>query len=97
MSNDPFNALRPLELGGGRKGKFYALAALAENGVADVSRLPVSIRIVIDPCCAIAMAERSPRPRAPACRLPAKGRTQRGNPFVVARIAAGLHRRAAAL
>ena len=48
MSNDPFNALRPLELGGGRSGKFYALAALAENGVADVSRLPVSIRIVLE-------------------------------------------------
>ena len=48
MSNDPFNCLRTLEVGGSTKGSYYSLPALAEGGFPDLSRLPVSIRIVLE-------------------------------------------------
>ena len=48
MSNDPFNCLRTLEVGGSTKGSYYSLPALAAGGFPDLSRLPVSIRIVLE-------------------------------------------------
>jgi aconitate hydratase len=43
-----FNALQTFELSNGKSGKFYSLPALEKAGVANISRLPVSIRIVLE-------------------------------------------------
>ncbi len=45
--NNPFNALRELT-SGGKTGKYYSLQALSEAGLGDISKLPVSIRIVLE-------------------------------------------------
>ncbi|SFN97546.1 aconitate hydratase [Nitrosospira briensis] len=47
MSHNLFNTLRDLALPG-RKVKFYSLPALEESRIGKVSRLPVSIRIVLE-------------------------------------------------
>src|SRR5712672_351858 len=46
--NDEFKTLRKFDRGGGRQGQFYSLPALEEEGIGLVSRLPVSIRIVLE-------------------------------------------------
>src|SRR3954454_1300244 len=48
MSNDPFKTRLTFDLGGGRQGWFYSLPALERAGVGKISRLPVSIRIVLE-------------------------------------------------
>src|SRR5438094_3910854 len=48
MNNDPFGALRKFDSGRGREGFLYSLPALEEQGVGKISRLPVSIRIVLE-------------------------------------------------
>ncbi len=48
MSQNPFNSLQAFSLGSGRKGQFHSLPALEKAGVGPVSRLPVSIRIVLE-------------------------------------------------
>lgn len=48
MTYDPFKTVRKLDLAGGASVSYYSLPALAEAGVGDVSRLPVSIRIVLE-------------------------------------------------
>jgi len=48
MLQDPFGALRDLPLGHGKSSRYYALAALDGGGGGPVSRLPVSIRIVLE-------------------------------------------------
>ncbi|HJT50713.1 MAG TPA: aconitate hydratase [Nitrosospira sp.] len=48
MTDDFFNALRELSLPDGNKGKFYSLPALEASGLGRISRLPVSIRIVLE-------------------------------------------------
>ena len=45
--NDPFDTLRPLE-SSGQKGLIYSLPALEEAGFEGISKLPVSIRIVLE-------------------------------------------------
>jgi aconitate hydratase len=47
-SHNLFNSLQAFDLGGGRKGRFYSLPALEAAGVGKISRLPVSIRIVLE-------------------------------------------------
>src|SRR5512147_2293835 len=47
MAQNPFNSLQDFTIGA-KKGRFYNLAALEKAGVAKVSRLPVSIRIVLE-------------------------------------------------
>ena len=42
------NTLRTFTTGSGQEGKFYSLPALAEQGFAHLSRLPISIRIVLE-------------------------------------------------
>jgi aconitate hydratase len=44
----PFNTLRPFDLGNGKTGQLHSLPALEEAGVGPVSKLPVSIRIVLE-------------------------------------------------
>src|SRR5271154_269425 len=43
-----FHSLQEFDLGGGRKGQFYSLPALEAAGVGNISRLPISIRIVLE-------------------------------------------------
>src|SRR5476649_2626294 len=43
-----FNSLQTFDLGNGKSGKFYSLPALEAAGVGPVSKLPVSIRLVLE-------------------------------------------------
>ncbi len=45
---DAFQTLQTFDLGGGKTGRFYSLPALEKSGVGPISRLPVSIRIVLE-------------------------------------------------
>src|SRR4029079_6192921 len=48
MSADTFSTLRQFDAGRGHEGSLYSLPALEEKGVGPISRLPVSIRIVLE-------------------------------------------------
>ena len=48
MAQNAFDTLSEFTLSSGRKGRFYSLPALEAAGVAKVSRLPVSIRLVLE-------------------------------------------------
>jgi aconitate hydratase len=45
---DPFGVVQTFERGGGRTGKLFSLPALESKGLGAVSRLPVSLRIVLE-------------------------------------------------
>jgi aconitate hydratase len=86
-SHNLFNTLRKYDLGEGREGTFYSLPALEEAGVGPVSRLPVSIRLVLESvlrnCDGKKVTEQNVR--ALANWQPTEKRTEE-IPFVVARI-----------
>ena len=46
--NNPFNTLQSFKISAGKTGKFHSLPALAKSLGTDLSRLPVSIRIVLE-------------------------------------------------
>src|SRR5256714_11862042 len=46
--SDEFKTLKKFDAGNGREGFLYSLPALEEQGVGKISRLPVSIRIVLE-------------------------------------------------
>src|SRR5438477_2102498 len=46
--NNPLDTLQQFDLGNGQQGAFYSLPALERAGVGPVSRLPVSIRLVLE-------------------------------------------------
>ena len=48
MTHNLFNSLQEFRRTAGGGGKFYSLAALEEAGLGKISRLPVSIRIVLE-------------------------------------------------
>jgi aconitate hydratase len=48
MSHNLFNTLQTFDLGNGKSGRFYSLPALEAAGVGPMSRLPVSIRLVLE-------------------------------------------------
>src|SRR5713101_4551068 len=48
MSHNLFNTLQEFRMASGKTGKFYSLPALEKALGAKVSRLPVSIRIVLE-------------------------------------------------
>src|SRR5258707_14927597 len=48
MSHNPFNTLQEFKMASGKTGKFYSLPALEKALGARISRLPVSIRIVLE-------------------------------------------------
>ena len=48
MTHNLFNSLQDFPLANGGTGKFYALPALEQAGLGKISRLPVSIRIVLE-------------------------------------------------
>ena len=83
----PFNALQSFDLGEGRKGNFYSLPALEAAGLGKISRLPVSIRIVLESVLRNVdgkkVTERDVRTLA---SWNAKSPAQEEIPFIVARI-----------
>src|SRR6476619_6591344 len=48
MLNDEFKTLKTFDAGKGREGLFFSLPALEEQEIGKISRLPVSIRIVLE-------------------------------------------------
>ncbi len=48
IAQNLFNARQEFTLGNGKRGAFFSLPALEKAGVAKISRLPVSIRIVLE-------------------------------------------------
>ncbi|HEY8244101.1 MAG TPA: aconitase family protein, partial [Casimicrobiaceae bacterium] len=48
MTHDPFHARQPYALPSGGRGTLYSLPALEQAGLGKISRLPVSIRIVLE-------------------------------------------------
>ncbi|MGH8023595.1 MAG: aconitase family protein, partial [Limisphaerales bacterium] len=83
----PFNSLQTFDLGSGNRGKFYSLPALETAGVGPISKLPVSIRLVLESvlrnCDGKKVTEENVR--ALANWKPNEARTAE-IPFVVARI-----------
>src|SRR5881628_585127 len=47
MTHNLFNSLQKFDLGNGKQGLFYSLPALEKAGLSRVSRLPVSLRLVL--------------------------------------------------
>jgi aconitate hydratase len=86
MAHNAFNSLQDFTIGA-RRGKFHSLAALEKGGVARVSRLPVSIRIVLESvlrnCDGVKVTEEHVRQLA--CWKPRADRTDE-IPFIVARV-----------
>jgi len=81
------NTLQKFDVGGGQQGQFYSLPALEKAGAGPVSRLPVSIRLVLESvlrnCDGKRVSEAAVR--ALANWQPTETRTEE-IPFVVARI-----------
>src|SRR5688572_8728187 len=48
MSHNLFNSLQNFDLGNGKSGQFYSLPALEKADVGPISKLPVSIRLVLE-------------------------------------------------
>lgn len=48
MSHNLFDTLQNFEIGGGQSGKYYSLPQLEKAGVGQISKLPVSIRIILE-------------------------------------------------
>jgi aconitate hydratase len=85
--NDPFHTLQTFDAGGGRQGWFHSLPALESQGVGPISRLPVSIRIVLESvlrnCDGKRVSEKDVHTLA---NWSAKSPANEEIPFVVARI-----------
>ncbi|HUG10710.1 MAG TPA: aconitate hydratase [Opitutaceae bacterium] len=84
---NPFNTLRPLAVAGKQGLSFHSLPALEEAGVGRISRLPISIRIVLESVLRNCDGKRVQEAavRALANWKPGAERTEE-IPFVVARI-----------
>ncbi len=87
MSYDSFGALQDFSFASGRSSRYYALAALEAAGLGRVSRLPVSLRIVLESLLRNCDGRRvtADHVRALAAWQP-KGARSAEIPFVVARI-----------
>ncbi len=48
MSNDAFKTLTNFDLGHGKQGTLFSLPALEKSGIGPISKLPISIRIVLE-------------------------------------------------
>jgi aconitate hydratase len=87
QAQNQFNTLQTFDLGNGKKGSFYSLPQLEKSGVGPISKLPVSIRIVLESvlrnCDGKKVSEASVRELANW--KPTAERTEE-IPFVVARI-----------
>ena len=48
MSHNLHHTLQSFDLGNGKTGQFYSLPKLEEEGIGAISKLPVSIRVVLE-------------------------------------------------
>ncbi len=48
MPHNLFNSLQPFTTAAGKTGRFYSLPQLEKEGVGPISRLPISMRIVLE-------------------------------------------------
>src|ERR1700690_3592878 len=82
-----FNTLQSFDAGNGKPGQFYSLPALEQAGLGPVSKLPVSIRLVLEPVVRNCDRRRGSEAavRALASWQPTETRNEE-IPFVVARI-----------
>jgi aconitate hydratase len=82
-----FDSLQPFDLGNGKRGRFYSLPQLERAGLGPISRLPVSIRLVLESvlrnCDAKRVTEQNVRTLA---KWKAAASRTEEIPFVVARI-----------
>ena len=87
MPSGPFNSLQTFDVGSGQSGKFYSLPQLEKEGVGPISKLPVSIRIVLESVLRNCDGEKITEDdvRALANWQPNAERTEEV-PFVVARV-----------
>ncbi|MDB5810881.1 MAG: acnA [Betaproteobacteria bacterium] len=87
MAYDPFHALQEFKLKSGKTGKYYSLAALEKAGLGKTSRLPVSLRVVLESVLRNCDGKRVTEDavRALAAWKPNEPRTAEV-PFVLARI-----------
>ena len=85
--NDEFKTLRKFDTGQGREGFFCSLPALEEQGIGKISRLPVSIRIVLESVLRNCDGQKVRRKDVEAlASWNAKSPANEEIPFVVARI-----------
>src|SRR4051812_46665868 len=85
--SDAFNTKQQFDLGSGKQGSLYSLPALEKQGIAPISRLPISIRIVLESvlrnCDGKKVSEQDVKTLA---NWNAKAPKQVEIPFVVARV-----------
>src|SRR2546421_2404050 len=87
MMNDEFKTLREFDAGKGREAFFCSLPALEEQGIGKISRLPVSIRIVLESVLRNCDGQKVRRKDVEAlANWNAKSPAKEEIPFVVARI-----------
>src|SRR5262249_11471744 len=85
--HDEFKALRKFDASKGREGFFFSLTALEEQGIGKISRLPVSIRIVLESVLRNCDGEKGRRKDVEAlAKWNATSPANAEIPFVVARI-----------
>jgi aconitate hydratase len=85
--NDEFKTLKQFDAGNGRDGFLYSLPALEEQGVGKISRLPVSIRIVLESVLRNCDGKKvRPKDVETLANWKAKKPANEEIPFVVARI-----------
>jgi aconitate hydratase len=85
--NDEFKTLKKFDASNGREGSLFSLPALEEQGVGPISRLPVSIRIVLESVLRNCDGKKVRRKDVETlANWKAKSPAQEEIPFVVARI-----------
>src|SRR5881396_4127127 len=87
MLKDEFKTLKKFDAGKGREGFLFSLPALEEQGIGKISRLPVSIRIVLESVLRNCDGKKVRRKDVEAlAKWNAKSPANEEIPFVVARI-----------
>ena len=87
MSHNTFQSLRSFTLGNGAQGQYHSLPSLEESGVGAISRLPVSIRLVLESVLRNCDGIKVPGECASAGPVAGqRGKRTSEIPFVVARI-----------
>jgi aconitate hydratase len=85
--NDEFKTLKKFDAGKGREGFLFSLPALEEQGIGKISRLPVSIRIVLESVLRNCDGQKVRRKDVEAlANWNAKSPANEEIPFIVARI-----------
>ena len=85
--SDAFSTIRTFQTGDGKTGSYYSLPALEEAGVGPISRLPISIRIVLESVLRNCDGKKvTPKDVETLANWNAKSPALEEIPFVVARI-----------